>query len=300
MDACAPVRIAISLCLLHSNASDFEHEWVGFNASVATGGQSLGPRGMRVGDQTRPGEQRVSALAHLRVLITGAGRGLGRACAEAVVDAGGEVIAVARSVGDLADLAESRPGRIETWTMDVSDPAFHARVAALPRLDGLVNNAGFNRPQPFTEVDVETLDGMLALNVRAAFLTAQAAAKVMVAQRSGVIVNMTSQMGHVGSPGRTVYCVTKHALEGLTKAAAVELAPHGVRVVSLAPTFIETPMTAPMLADETFSRFVLDRIPLGRVGTAAEVAAACVFLLSPAASMVTGSSLLADGGWTAQ
>ena len=163
-----------------------------------------------------------------------------------------------------------------------------------------MNNAGFNRPQPFTEVDVETLDGMLALNVRAAFLTAQAAAKVMVAQRSGVIVNMTSQMGHVGSPGRTVYCVTKHALEGLTKAAAVELAPQGVRVVSLAPTFIETPMTAPMLADETFSRFVLDRIPLGRVGTAAEVAAACVFLLSPAASMVTGSSLLADGGWTAQ
>lgn len=255
---------------------------------------------MRVGDQTRPGEQRVSALAHLRVLITGAGRGLGRACAEAVVDAGGEVIAVARSVGDLADLAESRPGRIETWTMDVSDPAFHARVAALPRLDGLVNNAGFNRPQPFTQVDVETLDGMLALNVRAAFLTAQAAAKVMAAQGSGVIVNMTSQMGHVGSPGRTVYCLTKHALEGLTKAAAVELAPHGVRVVSLAPTFIETPMTAPMLADETFSRFVLDRIPLGRVGTAAEVAAACVFLLSPAASMVTGSSLLADGGWTAQ
>ena len=184
--------------------------------------------------------------------------------------------------------------------MDVTEPAFHARVAALPQLDGLVNNAGFNRPQPFTEVDVETLDGMLALNVRSAFLTAQAAAKVMVPQGSGVIVNMTSQMGHVGSPGRTVYCLTKHALEGLTKAAAVELAPHGIRVVSLAPTFIETPMTAPMLADAAFGKFVLDRIPLGRVGTAAEVAAACVFLLSPAASLITGSSLLADGGWTAQ
>jgi NAD(P)-dependent dehydrogenase (short-subunit alcohol dehydrogenase family) len=152
-----------------------------------------------------------------------------------VVDAGGEVIAVARSSADLVDLADSRPGRIETWTMDVADPTFHARLAGLPRLDGLVNNAGFNRPQPFTQVDVETLDGMLALNVRAAFLTAQAAAKVMAAQGSGVIVNMTSQMGHVGSPGRTVYCLTKHALEGLTKAAAVELAPHGVRVVSLAP-----------------------------------------------------------------
>ena len=111
---------------------------------------------------------------------------------------------------------------------------------------------------------------------------------------------MTSQMGHVGSPGRTVYCLTKHALEGLTKAAAVELAPHGIRMVSLAPTFIETPMTAPMLADAAFGKFVLDRIPLGRVGTAAEVAAACIFLLSPAASLITGSSLLADGGWTAQ
>ena len=184
--------------------------------------------------------------------------------------------------------------------MDVSDDAFYSRITDLSRLDGLVNNAGFNRPQPFTEVDVETLDAMLALNVRAAFLTAQAAAKVMAAQGSGVIVNMTSQMGHVGSPGRTVYCLTKHALEGLTKAAAVELAPRGVRVVSLAPTFIETPMTAPMLSDAAFNKFVLDRIPLGRVGTAAEVAAACVFLLSPAASLVTGSCLLADGGWTAQ
>lgn len=272
----------------------------GQDAFVPAVCQGLEPRGVRLGARRHASEQGVSNLAHLRVLITGAGRGLGRACAEAVVDAGGEVIAVARSVADLSDLAESRRGRIEAWAMDVSDPAFHARVAALPRLDGLVNNAGFNRPQPFTEVDVETLDGMLALNVRAAFLTAQAAAKVMVAQGSGVIVNMTSQMGHVGSPGRTVYCLTKHALEGLTKAAAVELAPHGVRVVSLAPTFIETPMTAPMLADETFGRFVLDRIPLGRVGTAAEVAAACVFLLSPAASLVTGSSLLVDGGWTSQ
>ena len=242
----------------------------------------------------------MSDLTGLRVLITGAGRGIGYACAKAVADAGGDVIAVARSAADLDDLAALCPGRIEPWAMDVTDPAFPARVAALSRLDGLVNNAGFNRPQRFTQVDVETLDSMLALNVRAAFLTAQAAAKVMVAQGAGVIVNMTSQMGHVGSPGRTVYCLTKHALEGLTKAAAVELAPHGVRVVSLAPTFIETPMTAPMLADETFGRFVLDRIPLGRVGTAAEVASACVFLLSPAASLVTGSSLLVDGGWTAQ
>ena len=242
----------------------------------------------------------MSDLKGLRILITGAGRGLGRACAEGVIDAGGHVIAVARSAEDLESLVTAHPDRVEAWPMNVQQESFHARIAALPRLDGLVNNAGFNRPQSFLDVDAGTLDDMLALNVRAAFLTAQAAARVMVAQGSGVIVNMTSQMGHVGSPGRTVYCMTKHAMEGLTKAAAVELAPQGVRVVSLAPTFIETPMTAPMLADPDFARFVLDRIPLGRVGTAAEVAACCVFLLSPAASLVTGSSLLADGGWTAQ
>jgi len=239
-------------------------------------------------------------LSGLTILVTGAGRGLGLACAQAAVDAGARVIAVSRTQSDLDALAASRPGRVEPWVADVSEAALHARIAALPRLDGLVNSAGYNRPQPFLDVSTENLDGMLALNVRAAFLTAQAAARVMKAQGSGVIVNMTSQMGHVGSPGRSVYCLTKHAMEGLTKAAALELAPHGVRVVSLAPTFIETPMTAPMLADERFRGFVMDRLPLGRIGRAEEVAAACVFLLSPAASLVTGSSLLVDGGWTAQ
>jgi len=167
-------------------------------------------------------------------------------------------------------------------------------------LDILVNNAGFNRPQPFLEVDEETLDRMLALNVRAAFLVAQAAARAMVAGGGGVVVNMTSQMGHVGSErDRSVYVMTKHAIEGLTKAMAVELAPQGVRVVSIAPTFVMTPLTAPFFADPAFKKWALDRIPLGRLGTVDEVANAVVFLCSPAASLVTGSSLLADGGWTA-
>jgi NAD(P)-dependent dehydrogenase (short-subunit alcohol dehydrogenase family) len=122
----------------------------------------------------------------------------------------------------------------------------------------------------------------------------------MTRQRSGAIVNMSSQMGHVGSPRRTVYCLTKHAIEGLTKAMAVELAPIGIRVNSVAPTFIETPLTAPMLADEAFRRFVFDRIPMGRLGKPEEVAGAVVFLLSDQASLITGASLLTDGGWTAQ
>jgi NAD(P)-dependent dehydrogenase (short-subunit alcohol dehydrogenase family) len=190
--------------------------------------------------------------------------------------------------------------------IDVTDTAaVRAAIAGLGRLDILVNNAGVNRPQPFLEVDDGTLDQLLILNVRAAFIVAQAAARQMVGQNGaatggGVIINMSSQMGHVGSErDRTVYVMTKHALEGLTKAMAVELAPKGVRVVSIAPTFIDTPLVRPFFDDPTFRKWVLDRIPLGRLGTVEEVASAVVFLASPAAALVTGSSLLVDGGWTA-
>jgi NAD(P)-dependent dehydrogenase (short-subunit alcohol dehydrogenase family) len=239
-------------------------------------------------------------LSGRTILITGAGRGLGRACALAVADAGGRVIAVSRTQSDLSALSDERPGAIDAWAMDATTPDFFRRIESLERLDGLVNNVGFNRPQPFLEVDEETLDFMLALNVRGAFRSAQSAARVMARDGSGAIVNMSSQMGHVGSPRRTVYCLTKHAIEGLTKAMAVELAPLGLRVNSVAPTFIETPLTAPMLADETFRKFVFDRIPMGRLGKPEEVAAAVVFLLSDQSSLITGTSLLTDGGWTAQ
>jgi NAD(P)-dependent dehydrogenase (short-subunit alcohol dehydrogenase family) len=177
--------------------------------------------------------------------------------------------------------------------------------ARVPRLDILINNAGANIPEPFVDVSEEHLDRVIALNVRAAFLAAQAAARKMLEApdrraRGGAIVNISSQMGHVGSPGRSVYCMTKHGLEGLTKALAVELAPHNIRVNSVAPTFIETPMTKPFFEEPRFRDWVLSRIPLGRLGQLEEVVAAVAFLASPAASLITGASLVVDGGWTAQ
>jgi NAD(P)-dependent dehydrogenase (short-subunit alcohol dehydrogenase family) len=237
-------------------------------------------------------------------LVTGAGRGIGRAVAFALAAAGAELVLVSRTPSQLEEVAgeiAQQGGRARALPLDVTDSAaLRDAVAGLERLDILVNNAGINRPQPFLEVDEATLDQLLTLNVRAAFLVAQAAARLMVSRGSGVIVNMSSQMGHVGSErDRTVYVMTKHALEGLTKAMAVELAPKGVRVVSIAPTFIDTPLVRPFFADPTFRKWVLDHIPLGRLGTVEEVASAVVFLASPAAALVTGSSLLVDGGWTA-
>jgi NAD(P)-dependent dehydrogenase (short-subunit alcohol dehydrogenase family) len=237
-------------------------------------------------------------------LVTGAGRGIGRAIALALAGAGAEVIVNSRTQSELeavaAEIAASG-GRARVLPFDVTDSsAVRAAMARLSRLDILVNNAGMSRPQPFLDVDEATLDRMIALNVKAAFIVAQAAARDMVEAGAGVVINMSSQMGHVGSErDRTVYVMTKHAVEGLTKAMAVELAPKGVRVVSIAPTFITTPLTAPFFANPEFRQWVIDRIPLGRIGTVEEVAHAVVFLASPAASLVTGSSLLVDGGWTA-
>ena len=232
-------------------------------------------------------------------LVTGAGRGLGRACALALSEAGARVIAVSRTANELANLAGEAPGPVETWVEDVVGDALLARIETLDRLDVLVNNAGTNRPQPFLEVTDEVLDGMLNLNVRAAFRVARSAARVMMERGSGSIVNMSSQMGHVGSPRRTVYCMTKHGIEGLTKAMAVELGPHGIRVNAVSPTFIETPLTRPFLEDPDFAEFVMGMIAMKRLGTADEVAAAVLYLASPASGIVTGTSLRVDGGWTA-
>lgn len=230
--------------------------------------------------------------------MTGASRGLGRAIALSLHAANANVIACARPSADLSSLADELGDRGRTIEGDASSDEFLERVQALESLDILVNNVGINRPEPFIDVSDQNLDDMIDINIRTTFRIAREGAKRM--GRGGAIVNVTSQMGHVGSPGRTVYCMTKHAIEGLTKAMGVELAPHGIRVNSVAPTFIATPMTEPMLADPEFAAFVKRMIPMGKVGQPDDVAAAVLYLCSDGAAMVTGHSLLVDGGWTAQ
>jgi NAD(P)-dependent dehydrogenase (short-subunit alcohol dehydrogenase family) len=246
----------------------------------------------------------VNALAGRTALVTGAGRGIGRGCARALAEAGADVVLVSRTPGELDTLAaelRTLGAEARAVALDVTDASRVRRlVAELPRLDALVVSAGGNIPEPLLDVTEEHLDALLDLNVRSVFLTVQAAARRMVDAGAGAIVLMSSQMGHVGAAGRTVYCTTKHAVEGLTKAAAVELAAHGVRVNAVAPTFVDTPMTAPFLAAPGFKASVERRIPLGRLGRVEDVAAAVVYLVSDSASLVTGTSLRIDGGWTAQ
>jgi len=230
-------------------------------------------------------------------LVTGASRGLGRTISLRLKKDGYFVIAAARSSDDLSSLEQELAEQGTAWAVDVTADDILERIARLDRLDVLVNNAGTNVPEPMVNVEDETLDRVLGLNVRAAYRVAREAVRRM--DQGGSVVHVTSQMGHVGSPNRTVYCMTKHALEGLTKAMAVELAPSKIRVNSVAPTFVETPMTKPMLDNPEFMAFVERMIPLGRVATTDDVAAAVSYLCSDDAGMITGHSLLVDGGWTA-
>ncbi|HWM83333.1 MAG TPA: SDR family NAD(P)-dependent oxidoreductase [Pseudolabrys sp.] len=239
-----------------------------------------------------------------RALVTGAGRGIGLAAATALCDAGAHVTLVARSRDAIEDAALAlchRGGFAEMLELDVCDrDAVDAALAARTPFDILVNNAGTNRPAPFTEVTPEDFDAVISLNLRAAFFVAQTVVRGMIAAaRGGAIINISSQLGHVGGPARAVYAASKHAIEGLTKTMAIELAPHGIRVNALAPTYIETPMTRPALQDETFRSAVLSKIPLGRIGQPSDLTGAIVFLASDASALMTGTSLIIDGGWTA-
>ncbi|MEZ5826709.1 MAG: SDR family oxidoreductase [Geminicoccaceae bacterium] len=239
-----------------------------------------------------------------RALVTGAGRGIGRAAACALAEAGAHVVLASRSAGELEELAKDireTGGSAEPLCLDAADvEAVRAAIDPLEGFHVLVNNAGANRPQPFLDVTVENYDAVTDLNVRGAFFTAQAVARGMVRDGvAGSIINISSQMGHVGGANRSVYCATKHAIEGLTRVLAVELAEHGIRANTLCPTFIETPMTAPFLADPGFRKNVLEKIVLGRTGKVEDLMGAILFLASDASALMTGSSLLVDGGWTA-
>jgi NAD(P)-dependent dehydrogenase (short-subunit alcohol dehydrogenase family) len=240
-----------------------------------------------------------------RALVTGAGRGIGLAAASALADAGAHVTLASRTTPEVEDAAGAicaRGQSAQALTLDVCDvDAVKATVAAQQPFDILVNNAGTNRPAPFVDVKVEDFDFVFSLNVRAAYFVAQAVARRLVEARlPGSIINVSSQMGHVGGPNRTVYCATKHAMEGFTKAMAIELAPHRVRVNTLAPTFIETPMTRPFFENQAFRADTLKRIKLGRLGQLQDLTGAIVFLAGDASALMTGTSLVVDGGWTAE
>lgn len=239
-----------------------------------------------------------------RALVTGGSGGIGLASAAALGRAGAHVTVAARRGDELervCDALRAEGIACAAYVLDVTDSAaIDAAVQAHEPFDILVNSAGTNRPRPLVEQTDDDIDTVLELNVKAAFYTSRAVARRLIALgKPGSLINISSQMGHVGSPRRALYCASKHALEGMTRALAWELGPAGIRVNTVCPTFIETPMTAPMFEQTGFRDWVCDRIALGRVGQVEETMGAVVFLASNASSLMTGSALMLDGGWTA-
>ncbi|NQV59646.1 MAG: SDR family oxidoreductase [Alphaproteobacteria bacterium] len=236
-------------------------------------------------------------------LVTGAGRGIGRGCALALAEAGAEVIVMSRTEDEIKQVAaeiEAKGGTARAVVCDVTDQAALTKVFdGLQRLDILVNNAGTNVPGGILEARVEDLDIMLNLNIRAAVLVAQAAARIMDRQGSGVIINLSSTFGKVGRAGASIYSGTKHFIEGFTKSTALELATRNIRVVAVGPTAIETPMLTERLKDPKVEASLRGGIPMGRLGQVGDVLGAVVFLASPAAALITGTTIMVDGGWTA-
>jgi NAD(P)-dependent dehydrogenase (short-subunit alcohol dehydrogenase family) len=244
-------------------------------------------------------------LSGSRALVTGAGRGIGAGCVLALAGAGADVVLLSRTAGEIEGVAaEARALGVEAsaLTGDVTDAAaVRDRVAAAGPVDILVNAAGTNVPAAFLELGEDDYDKVMDANVKGTFLVTQAfVAGLRERGARGSVINISSQMGRVGDANRTVYCASKHAVEGFTKALAVELAPERIRVNAVAPTYIDTPMTRPFFESEEFRERTLDRIPLGRIGEVADVVGAVVYLASPAAALVTGVSLLVDGGYTAR
>jgi NAD(P)-dependent dehydrogenase (short-subunit alcohol dehydrogenase family) len=239
-----------------------------------------------------------------RALVTGAGRGIGLAAAFVLAEAGAHVTLAARTQSEIEAAAaaiRARGQAADALLLDVTDLAAMQRAMAAAAPFGiLLNNAGTNRPKPLVEVTIDDFDAIMALNVRAAYFVAQAVARRLIEmQQPGSIINVSSQMGHVGAANRSVYCASKHAMEGFTKAMAIELAPHNIRVNSLGPTFLDTPLTRPFFQNRAFRDEVVSKIKLGRLGTVDDLMGAILFLASDASSLMTGSALVVDGGWTA-
>jgi NAD(P)-dependent dehydrogenase (short-subunit alcohol dehydrogenase family) len=245
-------------------------------------------------------------LKNKYALVTGAGKGLGRACSLAMAEAGATILALSRTQSDLDKLEKDIKkikGKIIKIKCDVMDyEDLKNKLDRIKIIDILVNNAGTNIPEPFLDIKQTSMNYLVDLNLKAAFNVAQLVVKKMIKnkKRPGSIINMSSQLGHVGCEGRNVYNMTKFGIEGLTKGMGVELAKNNIRVNTVAPTFVATPMVKKFFKNKKFKKSALDRIPMGKLATESDVATTVCFLASSASSMITGTSILIDGGWTAQ
>mgnify|MGYP001201983300 CR=1 FL=1 len=248
-------------------------------------------------------------LKNKYALVSGAGKGLGKACAIALAEAGANLIILSRTNKDLLNVSKIiKKFRVKcvSYNCDVTNyNQLKNVIEQIPKIDILINNAGTNFPEHFTKVKRSNMEYMVKINNIAAFNLAQLCAVKMIKTKNrkkigGSIVNMSSQMGHVSGPKRTVYSMNKFGVEGLTKGMALELAKYNIRVNAISPTFVVTPMTKKFLKNKKFKKDVLNNIPLGRFAELPEISSAVVFLASDAASMITGTSLLVDGGWTAR
>ena len=248
-------------------------------------------------------------LKNKTAIVTGAGKGIGRACAIALAEAGASLIIVSRTKKDLDEVSKKIKkikGKCKSYVCDITNyNAIKDIVNKQSKIDILINNAGNNIPEHFTKVKTKNMEYLVKINTMATFNLAQLCALKMIKLKNrkkfgGVIVNMSSQMGHVGGPIRSVYNMTKFGLEGLTKGMSIDLARYNIRVNTVCPTFVVTPMTSKFLKSKKFKKEVLGNIPLGRFAELSDIATAAVYLASDAASMITGTSLLVDGGWTAK
>ena len=248
-------------------------------------------------------------LKNKTALVTGAGKGLGKACAIALAEAGAKVIIVSRTLSDLTKvekIIKKTNGSCLKFECDVTDlKKFKSILNKIKKLDILVNNAGNNRPEHFTKVKKKNMEYLVELNMKAAFNVAQLCSRKMVELKNrkkigGSIINMSSQLGRVGAPIRSVYNMTKFGLEGLTRGMALELSKSNIRVNSVCPTFVETPMVKAFFKNKKFKKEVLENIPLGRVAQENDVSTAVAFLAANSSNSITGTSLMVDGGWTAK